>query len=93
MPPMYNAFTGSPNLAAYRRTDAPRVPLDERNLPSALGAAQSMAMDLSEADRVPDALLNEILWHAVKGAASPMPPPRRSVFARSTTIPDDDDDE
>ena len=91
--PMYNAFTGSPNLAAYRRTDAPRVPLDERNLPSALGAAQSMAMDLSEADRVPDALLNEILWHAVKGAASPMPPPRRSVFARSTTIPDDDDDE
>jgi hypothetical protein len=32
--PLYNAFTGIPNLGAYTRLGA-RVPTDERNLPSA----------------------------------------------------------
>src|SRR5207248_6351247 len=46
---MYNAFTGVPNMAAYRRSE-PRVPLDEKNPPSAFGTAQSNAMDFSVED-------------------------------------------
>ena len=77
--PMYNAFNGVPNLGAYTRLSA-RVPTDERNLASSFGAAQSLAMDFSLEDRAPEALLNEIIWRSVKGAKSPAPPPRRSLF-------------
>jgi YVTN family beta-propeller protein len=77
--PMYNAFQGTPNLAAYQRL-TPAVPLDEKNLPSAFGAAASLRMDFSDADLTPEIELNDIIWRSVKGARSPMPPPRRSAF-------------
>ena len=77
--PMHNAFNGVPNLGPYSRL-ASRVPTDERNLATAFGAAQSLAMDFSVEDRAPEGLLNEIIWRSVRGAKSPAPPPRRSRF-------------
>jgi hypothetical protein len=88
--PLYNAFTGTPNAAAFRRS-TPGVPLDERNLPSSYGATASLHMDFSAEDRAPEVLLNEIIWRSVKGAGSPMPPPRRSIFVRSSSSIDDDE--
>ncbi|HMJ81543.1 MAG TPA: alkaline phosphatase family protein, partial [Vicinamibacterales bacterium] len=82
--PLYNAFVGTPNLAAYQRL-TPRVALDEKNLASAAGAAASLAMDFSEEDRTPEVLLNEIIWQSVKGKDSRMPPPKWSVFMRPAT--------
>jgi DNA-binding beta-propeller fold protein YncE len=90
--PLYNAFVGTPNLALYRRSDA-RVPIDERNPATAFGASLSAAMDFSIEDRAPEGLLNEIIWRSVKGAHSPMPPPRRSIFVRSAVGNGDDDDD
>jgi YVTN family beta-propeller protein len=90
--PLYNAFQGTPNLAPYRVT-MPIPPLDEKNQPLAFGSAQSLAMDFSDADRTPEALLNEIVWRSVKGANSPVPPPRRSVFVRPPKGPVVDDDD
>jgi hypothetical protein len=90
--PLYNAFTGTPNLGLYRRSDA-RVPIDERNLPTAFGAALSAAMDFSIEDRAPEWLLNEIIWRSVKGAHSQMPPPRRSAFVRPASVNADNDDD
>jgi hypothetical protein len=91
--PMYNAFSPIPFLTKYRRSE-PRVPIDEKNLTSAFGAQESLAMDFSREDRAPDARLNEILWRSVKGASSRMPPPRRSIFtpASSSALDDDGDD-
>jgi DNA-binding beta-propeller fold protein YncE len=90
--PLYNAFSGTPNLAAFTRAQ-PRVSLDERNLPTAFGGTLSAQMDFSTEDRAPEALLNEIIWRSVKGARSPMPPPRRSVLVRpSASAADVDDD-
>jgi len=91
--PMYNAFVGTPNLAPFRHIDS-RVPLDERNSPTAYGSIQSMLMDFSQEDRAPEALLNEILWRSIRGANSPMPPPRRSAFVvpSSRSAVDDDDE-
>jgi hypothetical protein len=92
--PLYNAFQSTPSLASYRRL-MPVPALDEKNVPSAFGAAQSLAMDFSDADRTPEALLNDIIWRSVKGAASRVPPARRSVFVRPPKGPvidiDDDD--
>ncbi len=90
--PMYNAFSGVPNPSPFNRLAA-RIPTDERNLASAFGAAQSLAMDFSVEDRAPETLLNEIIWRSVKGARAPAPPPRRSLFvtpANRAAIDDDD---
>jgi hypothetical protein len=90
--PLYNAFVGTPNLTPYARL-MPRVSMDERNLASAAGAKESLAMNWGDEDRQPEVLLNEILWHSIKGPGSSMPPPRRSVFVRSAADVDDDDDD
>ena len=90
--PLFNAFIGTPNLGIYRRSEA-RVPLDERNLATAFGASLSGAMNFALEDRAPEGLLNEIIWRSVKGAHSPMPPPRRSVFVRPASGNGDDDDD
>jgi hypothetical protein len=89
---LYNAFTGTPNLAAFRHVD-PLVSLNERNAPSSYGSAQSLAMDFSTEDRAPEALLNEILWRSIRGAHAPMPPPRRSLFVTTASRSADADDE
>jgi hypothetical protein len=78
--PMYNAFQGTPNLTPYRKL-TPAVPLDEKNLPNGSGVAISLSMDFTDADLTPEDPLNEVVWRSVKGPNSPMPPPRRSVFA------------
>jgi hypothetical protein len=90
--PMYNAFVGTPDLTGFRRSE-PRVPLDEKNLASAYGAAMSLGMDFSIEDRAPEVLLNDILWRSIHGAHSPMPPPRRSVFVTPASRTAHDDDE
>jgi hypothetical protein len=64
----------------------PRVPMDEKNVAAAFGARESVAMNFSEEDRAPEALLNEIIWRSVKGRSVGMPPPRRSAFARSRAL-------
>ncbi len=59
----------------------PRVDLNARNGRDAFGAEASLELDLDEAeDRADDLVFNEIIWKAVKGKDSPMPPPVRSAF-------------
>jgi hypothetical protein len=88
--PMYGSFQATPVFTPYTHREA-RVSLDEKNEATAYGAAASMAMNLEEADRAPDLELNEIIWRAVKGPASSMPPPVRAAFVHPHG--DDDDDE
>ncbi len=80
--PLYNAFTPMPDAARFDARPA-RVALDEKNPATGPGAKESMAMDLDQADRAPDLLLNEIIWLSVKGPGVPMPPPRRTAFVRA----------
>lgn len=88
--PMYGSFQATPVLTPYTHRAA-RVSLDEKNDASAPGAAASMAMDFDEPDHAPDLELNEIVWKAVRGARSPMPPPVRAAFVQP--VDEDDEDE
>ncbi|HVB37960.1 MAG TPA: hypothetical protein VND92_05450 [Vicinamibacterales bacterium] len=93
--PAYNAFQPKPDLTPFVHLAA-QVPLDEMNSKMAYGAAASKRMNLAEADRVPDLQGDEILWKAIKGAASVMPPPRHAAFVhgvKNAALPDDDGDE
>ncbi len=77
--PMWASFQATPDLRPYKARMA-LVPLDERNSSSAFGARRSMQLALDEADAAPDDELNEILWKAIKGRDSPMPPRRVAAF-------------
>ncbi len=90
--PMSNAFTDKPDLTPYVHRPA-KVDLNEKNLASAWGADASMNLDLEIEDRADDLVFNEIIWKAVKGADSEMPPPVRAAFVFPTPKHDDDEDE
>jgi YVTN family beta-propeller protein len=90
--PMYRAFQPKPDLTPFDRRE-PRIPLDEKNAPTAWGAEASAAMNLdTEADLAPELALNEILWKSVRGAASPMPPPVHAAFVQPVRTGGDGDD-
>jgi hypothetical protein len=48
-------------------------------------------MNLSKEDAIPEAEFNEIIWKAVRGAESPMPPPVHAAFVRPLSKKDRDD--
>jgi hypothetical protein len=50
-------------------------------------------MDFSREDAADDLLLNDIVWRSVRGADSPMPPPRRAAFVFAEDEDEDEDDE
>lgn len=77
--PMWRCFSAQPDLTPYRAI-APRIDLDDRNAAVNDLQRQFDTFDLSAEDRVPDRLFNELLWKALKGEHSNMPPPRRGAF-------------
>jgi YVTN family beta-propeller protein len=81
--PLYGSFTDRPDFTPFNALK-PEQPLDELNVANAPLAAASMAMDLSQEDRAPEAVLNAAIWKSVKGADSKPPAPRHGAV-------DDDD--
>ncbi len=105
--PLYASFGSRPNLAPYTLRPA-RIDLQAKNQKTAYGAKASLALDLSEPDRLTVAdedTLNRVLWHSVKGAQVPYPGiVRRPLFditgrpvavapGKAASRADDDDDE
>ena len=79
--PLFASFTTTPDTMAFDALPA-QVDINLRNTASGPSAELSRHFDLSDADRIPDRLLNIVLWHAIKGEKSPVPQPRRSAFVR-----------
>jgi hypothetical protein len=79
--PMFAALQNTPVLTPFQAEKA-RIPLDTRNPAATAAARRTAEMDFSEADRIDDDDLNEILWAAIKGPNIPPPAPVRSRFAR-----------
>ncbi|HZX68005.1 MAG TPA: hypothetical protein VFE70_03920, partial [Candidatus Elarobacter sp.] len=71
--PLTAAFRATPNLQPFDALPA-RIDLDATNGRTAYRAADSARLDFDEADRVDDGVLNDILWHAVKGVRATPPP-------------------
>lgn len=77
--PMWAAFMGTADSRPYS-AEKPRMSLEERNPAASPTAARSARLDLSEADRIDDDEMNDILWRAIKKTEPP--PPVRSYFSR-----------
>ncbi|AMV24747.1 Phosphoesterase family protein [Gemmata sp. SH-PL17] len=92
--PMYNSFTAKPDLSDYTH-EVPKVDLKEKNKPGGFGAAWMEKQNLAKEDTLDDLLFSEIIWKAVRGAKSAMPPPVRAAFfvpLKAAKKDDDDDD-
>jgi len=85
--PMYRCFTDKPDFTPYTCRPA-RWDINEKNPANAWGWRESLAMDLSQEDRVDDLLFSEIIWRSVKGADNPMPAPVRSIFSQPSVSRD-----
>ncbi len=86
--PLWNCFQAAPDPEPFTAVP-PLVDTRERTTFDA-SALQSTRLDFSRADRVPDNLLNEILWKSVKGAGSIAPAAHRAAFVVTSARKDDD---
>ncbi|HTD85634.1 MAG TPA: alkaline phosphatase family protein, partial [Candidatus Binatia bacterium] len=89
--PMHNSFTAAPNFKPYKALPA-NIDLKERNQRTAWGSDISAKMNFAKEDAADDLLLNEVIWRSIRGADSPMPPPRRAAFVRTHSGKEDNDD-
>ncbi|MCC7064483.1 MAG: SMP-30/gluconolactonase/LRE family protein [Planctomycetes bacterium] len=80
--PMFDCFVSKADPRAFAALPN-QVSLDDRNKKTAWGAERSATFDFTREDAADDLLLNEVVWHSVKGDAVPMPPPRRAAFVRT----------
>jgi len=71
--PLSAAFRDTPDLQPFDALAA-QIDVHAKNARTAYRAAESARLDFDEADRVDDAVLNDIVWHSVKGARATPPP-------------------
>jgi DNA-binding beta-propeller fold protein YncE len=90
--PMYNSFTAAPDITPYTH-EVPKADLQEVNKPGAVGAEISEKLELAKEDQADDIIFNEVIWKAVKGPDSVMPPPVRAAFYRPLPARKHDDDD
>ena len=90
--PLIAAFTSAPaNAAPYTAILPARAIIGEVNGRTAYRAGDSAKLDFAHADHVPDATLNDILWHSVRGAKSPLPVSRHTLRVPAGNAKRDDD--
>jgi YVTN family beta-propeller protein len=77
--PMTAAFDPQPDFTPFTHRPA-RIDINARNPAGAPMAHESARLNLEIEDRADDLLFSEIIWKAVRGANSPMPPPVHSAF-------------
>jgi YVTN family beta-propeller protein len=73
--PLYDAFTSTPDNSAPYSAIPPHQSLTATNPNTAANRAFAKHYDLVNTDRVPQRVLDRMLWRAVKGAHSKPPPP------------------
>jgi YVTN family beta-propeller protein len=73
--PLYDAFDPAPQNAQPFDAIAPNIDINAKNPSTSSSRALARQYDLYRTDRVPQRVLDEMLWHAVKGPRSKPPPP------------------
>ena len=79
--PIINPITNVPDLKFYEAVK-PLIDLNEKNRAGLYGGEKCEELNLAVEDAVPEREFNEILWKAVKGEDSELPPLTRSAFVK-----------
>ncbi len=89
--PMWRSFTSTVNSKPFNSI-IPQINLNEKNTAMNEWQRRSEKFDLSKEDAVPDLEFNVVLWHGLKGDATPFPGPKRAAFFKPVKKTDKDDD-
>lgn len=81
--PMWRSFINKADLRTFN-VRPNRVNLNDVNEVKNKLSALSNKLDFSKEDVIPDQVLNEIIWKAVKGENSRLPSPTRAAFFKET---------
>jgi hypothetical protein len=79
--PMWRCFTNKPDFTPFNHLKS-NINLGETNGGKTIASKLSEKFDWSKEDRVPDLILNEILWQGLKGKSAPFPV--RAAFIKPT---------
>jgi hypothetical protein len=89
--PMWRSFTANADTSPF--TALPEsINLNDLNPRKGKLAAMARGLDFSKEDAQPDAIMNAMLWKAVKGENAIVPAPRRAAFIKGEPGKDRDDD-
>lgn len=77
--PMWRCFTNKPDFTSFNHLKS-NVDLSETNARNTSMSRLSEKFDWRDEDKVPDLILNEILWQGLKG--KPAPSPVRAAFIK-----------
>ena len=78
---MWRSFTNKADMRPFEIRPS-EVNLNDVNVVKNKYSAISNKLDFSQPDLVPDQILNEIVWKAVKGENSQLPTPVRAAFVK-----------
>jgi len=89
--PMWRCFTTTVDLTPFKSLTA-NIDLNEKNVVVNKWQQRSEAFNMAKEDAVPDLEFNIVLWHGLKGDATPFPGPKRAAFVKLNKETEDDDD-
>jgi hypothetical protein len=88
---MWRSFSATPDVKPF--TALPEsVNLDDLNPGKGKLAAMAKGLDFSKEDLVPDAIMNAMLWKAVRGENAVTPAPVRAAFFQGRPVRAKDND-
>lgn len=87
---MWRCFSKIPDPTPFRSFPS-NINLNELNPKGTKLAAMAKGLDFTGVDRVPDEIMNTMLWKAIKGENATAPTPVRAAFVKAIQKTDDDD--
>lgn len=88
--PMWNCFTSKSDATPFKSLPS-NIDLKELNPKRTKLASMAKGLDFSGVDRVPDQIMNAMLWKSVKGENAKVPTPVRAAFVKTVEKKDDKD--
>lgn len=89
--PMWRCFSKTPDNTPFKSLPA-NVNLNDVNPKAGKLTALAKGLDFSDIDRVPDALMNTMIWQAVKGENAKTPTPVRAAFVKTVKKTEEEGD-
>lgn len=87
---MWRCFNKTPNATPFNSFRS-NISLNELNPKGTKLAGMAKGLDFSAVDRVPDEIMNNMVWKAIKGENAIVPTPVRAAFVKAVQKEEDDD--
>ena len=88
--PMWRCFSKTSDKTSFNSLPS-NINLNDVNPRGTKLAAMAKGLNFSEIDRVPDEVMNTMLWKAIKGENAKVPSPVRAAFVKAIKTTEEDD--